>query len=397
MDPVARSIVEAVELNAKLLDDVQAAIWRTPEVRFEERKAHDLLTEELHKAGFRVTPSYILPTGFRAEYGTGGPCVCFVAEYDALPEAGHACGHNLIAEAALGASLALKKALDNAPGLSGRVVCLGTPAEEGGSGKELMLRGGALKDVDAVVMVHPSAVNDVAPPFMAVAKVRVRYTGRASYVVGAPACAVNALDAAVTAYTSAAAMRQHMRPSWKIHGVITNGGVVASVVPDEAELYYYYRAPNAIELEQLRRLLDNCFQGAAVSTGCALDLDWQGGYEPLLSNAPLADAFRRHTAALGLRLDEPRSGLSKVVFMASSDIGHVSHRVPTIQPTFTICSAPNHTPEFAAAAAHKDAQAPTLLMAKAMALTGLDLFRDPGLLPEVRKNFAENRAPSSTN
>ncbi|KAK8782924.1 hypothetical protein V5799_015735 [Amblyomma americanum] len=216
MDPVARSIVEAVELNAKLLDDVQAAIWRTPEVRFEERKAHDLLTEELHKAGFRVTPSYILPTGFRAEYGTGGPCVCFVAEYDALPEAGHACGHNLIAEAALGASLALKKALDNAPGLSGRVVCLGTPAEEGGSGKELMLRGGALKDVDAVVMVHPSAVNDAAPPFMAVAKVRVRYTGRASYVVGAPACAVNALDAAVTAYTSAAAMRQHMRPSWKV-------------------------------------------------------------------------------------------------------------------------------------------------------------------------------------
>ncbi|XP_077492378.1 xaa-Arg dipeptidase-like [Amblyomma americanum] len=182
-----------------------------------------------------------------------------------------------------------------------------------------------------------------------------------------------------------------------IHGVITNGGVVASVVPDEAELYYYYRAPNAIELEQLRRLLDNCFQGAAVSTGCALDLDWQGGYEPLLSNAPLADAFRRLTAALGLGLDEPRRGLRKVVFMASSDIGHVSHRVPTIQPTFTICSAPNHTPEFAAAAAHMDAQAPTLLMTKAVAFTGLDLFRDPGLLPEVRKNFAENRAPSSTN
>ncbi|XP_070390154.1 xaa-Arg dipeptidase-like isoform X2 [Dermacentor albipictus] len=348
MDPVARCVVETVDVNAKLLNDVQASIWRVPEVRFEEKKAHDLLTEELYKAGFRVTPSYVLPTGFRAEYsrpGISGPCICFVAEYDAVSEVGHACGHNLIAEAALGASLALKKGLETTPDLPGRVVCLGTPAEEGGSGKLLMTKGGALADVDAVIMAHPSSVNDVAPPYLA---------------------------------------------SGKVHGVITHAGLVANVIPDEAELLYYYRAPNALELEQLRRLLENCFQGAAVSTGCTLDLDWQAGYEALLTNWPLADAFRKSAASLGLQLESKT--LSKVFFIASSDMGHMSQRVPTIQPTFAVCSAPNHSRDFAAAVCHKEAQGPTLLMAKAMALTGLELFRNPELLKEVRKSFSEGLA-----
>ncbi|XP_054917904.1 xaa-Arg dipeptidase-like [Dermacentor andersoni] len=393
MDPVARCVVEMVDVNAKLLNDVQASIWRMPEVRFEEKKAHDLLTGELYKAGFRVTPSYVLPTGFRAEYSQpdiSGPCICFVAEYDAVSEVGHACGHNLIAEAALGASLALKKALETTPDLPGRVVCLGTPAEEGGSGKLLMAKGGALADVDAVIMAHPSSVNDVAPPYLASGKVHVRYTGKALYVVSAPPHPVNALDAAVTAYTAVTAMRQHMRPTWKVHGVITRAGLVANVIPDETELLYYYRAPNALELEQLRRLLENCFQGAAVSTGCTLDLDWQAGYEALLTNWPLAEAFRKSAASLGLQLES--KSLSKVFFIASSDMGHMSQRVPTIQPTFAVCSAPNHSRDFAAAVCHKEAQGPTLLMAKAMALTGLQLFRDPELLKKVRKSFSEGLA-----
>ncbi|KAH6947178.1 hypothetical protein HPB50_017318 [Hyalomma asiaticum] len=396
MDPVARWVIETVDVNAKLLNDVQAMIWRVPEVRFEEKKAHDLLTEELYKAGFKVTPSYVLPTGFRAEYsrpGFSGPCVCFLAEYDALSEMGHASGHNLIAEAALGASLALKKALEMTPDLRGRVMCLGTPAGEGGCGKLLMTKGGALADVDAVIMAHPSSVNDVAPPYLAVGKVRARYTGKTLYVVSAPSHPVNALDAAVAAYTAVTAMRHHMKPSWKVHGVITRAGVVANVIPDETELFYYYQAPNALELEQLRRLLENCLQGAAVSTGCSLDMDWQGGYEALLTNRPLADAFRKNAAALGLQL-QPRSP-ARLVFLSSSDMGHVSQLVPTIQPTFAVCSAPIHSREFAAAVSYKEAQVPTLLVAKAMALTGLKLFRDPELLKEVRKNFSEGLALST--
>ncbi|XP_037505511.1 xaa-Arg dipeptidase [Rhipicephalus sanguineus] len=316
-----------------------------------------------------------------------------MAEYDALSEMGHSCGHNLIVEAALGASLALKKALETTADLPGRVICLGTPAGESGSSKLLMVNGGALADVDAVIMAHPSSVNDVAPPYFAMGKVRARYIAKALYMACAPSNPVNALDAAVTAYTAVTAMRQHIKPTWKVHGVITSAGLVANVVPDETELLYYYRAPNALELEQLRRLLDNCLQGAAVSTGCTLDMDWEGGYEALLTNGPLADAFCKSAASLGLQL-QPKSS-AKVLFLSSSDIGHVSQRVPTIQPTFAVCSAPNHSREFAAAVCYKDAQGPTLLMAKAMALTGLELFRDPELLKEVRKNFSEGLALSS--
>ncbi|KAL1448610.1 hypothetical protein MTO96_028213 [Rhipicephalus appendiculatus] len=397
MDPAARCVVETVDVNAKLLNDVQASIWRVPEVRFEEKRAHDLLTEELHKAGFQITPNYVLPTAFRAEYskpGVSAPCVCFMAEYDALSETGHCCGHNLIAEAALGASMALKKALETTADLSGRVICLGTPAGEGGSSKLLMAKGDALADADAVIMAHPSSVNDVAPPYLAVGKVRARYIARALSMACAPSNPVNALDAAVTAYSAVNAMRQHIKPTWKVNGVITSAGSVANVIPDETELLYSYRAPNALELEQLRRLLDNCLQGAAVSTGCNLDMDWEGGYEALLTNEPLADAFRKSAASLGLQL-QPKSS-EKLVFLSSSDMGHVSQRAPTIQPTFAVCSAPSHSREFAAAVCYKEAQAPTLLMAKAMALTGLELIRDPELLKEVRKNFFEGLAQSST-
>ncbi|XP_077548011.1 xaa-Arg dipeptidase-like [Haemaphysalis longicornis] len=342
----------------------------------------------------RVTPSYVLPTGFRAEYArsAGGitPCICFMAEYDALDELGHTCGHNLIAEAALGATLALKAALEQAPSLIGRVVCIGTPAEESGSGKVLMFKGGAFTGVDAVIMVHPSTVNDVAPPFLALGKVRARYTGRAAYVIGASTHNVNALDAAVTAHTAVSAMRQQIRPTWKVSGVISNGGMAANVIPDEAELYYFYHAPNAVELDHLRRMLENCLQGAAVATGCALDIDWQDGNEALLTNTPLADVFRKHAMMLGVNMD-PKPAC-KMVFMASSSIGMVSQRIPTIQPTYAISAAPNHSREFAVAAGHADAQGPTLIMAKVMALTGLELFRNTGLLPAIRKDFIESIA-----
>lgn len=392
-DSLAQIATDAVDSSAELLDRIQGDIWTHPELRFEEKKAHDLLTEELRKAGFDVTPSFVLPTAFKAEFNSfkasgTGPTVCFVAEYDALPDLGHACGHNLIAEAGFGAALALKRVLEISAHLSGRVVCMGTPAEEGGAGKALMMKGGAFTDVDVVLMVHPSALNDIAPPFLAVGKVRVRFQGKASHAAGFPWAGVNALDAAVSAYSSISVLRQQMKPSWKIHGVITKGGSAANVIPDDTELYYYYRAPDNAELEQVRRRMEACFQGAALATGCTVDLDWQGGYEALLTNGPLADVFREHAQALGASFSD-RQKSSRMVFMASSDIGHVSQRIPTIQPTFEICAAPNHSREFASAAGSREAQAATLIMTKALALTGLDVIRNPELLQEAVKHFRD--------
>ena len=211
-------------------------IWENPELSFEEFKAHELLTDYLEKESFAVERSYTgIKTAFRATFGSGRPNVCVICEYDALPDIGHACGHNLIAEAGVAAGLGIKAAMESCQGgIKGWVTVLGTPAEEGGGGKILLIENGAFEDVDVAMMVHPAPLNFVSAPFLASCTYQITYTGKPAHAAAFPWEGVNALDAAVIAYNSISALRQQMKPDWRVHGVITGGRGRSNIIPDKA-------------------------------------------------------------------------------------------------------------------------------------------------------------------
>ena len=213
------------------LYELSSEIWRNPELGFKEYKAHELLTSFLEKKGFAVEHSFTgIETAFRATFGSGRPNVCVICEYDALPEIGHACGHNLIAEAGVAAGLGLKTALESKNASKGRVTVLGTPAEEGGGGKVYLIENGAFEDVDIAMMVHPAPYTVLMPTFSAIGEFKITFTGKASHAAAFPWEGVNALDAAVLAYNSISVLRQQMKPTWCVHGIITNGGAKPNIM-----------------------------------------------------------------------------------------------------------------------------------------------------------------------
>jgi len=368
---------------------VSRAIHAQPELAFEEHEAAALLCGVLEGAGLPVARgAYGLETAFESEFGgdaARGGCVALLAEYDALPGIGHACGHNLIATAALGAALSLAALGSRLPG---HVRLLGTPAEERGGGKELMAQRGALDGVDAALMVHPAGVDLATMPCIAVADLTVRYRGVAAHASAMPDRGVNALDALVLGYQAIAALRQHIRPTERIHGIITKGGAAPNIVPEEAEGRFYVRARNAEELLPLKGRVEGCFQAGASATGAKLELVWQApDYLELRTNWPLAEAYQRNAEFLGRRffpLDKLPPGVQ-----GSTDMGNVSQRVPSIHPM--IAAAPPHctihNAEFATWAASEMGDRAALDGAKALAMTALDFLCDEALRKRVREAF----------
>jgi len=369
---------------------VSHAIHAKPELAFEEREAAALLCRTIEQAGLTVARgAYGLETAFECEFGApappAGPRVALLAEYDALPGIGHACGHNLIATAALGAGLALAALGARLPG---RVRLLGTPAEERGGGKELMAEQGAFDGVDAALMVHPSGVDLATMPCIAVADLTVRYRGVAAHASAMPDRGVNALDALVLAYQAVAALRQHIKPTERIHGIITQGGLAPNIVPEESEGRFYVRARNADELAPLKRRVEGCFQAGAAATGATLELIWHApDYLDLRTNWPLAGVYQRNAESLGRRFF-PFEKLPPGV-QGSTDMGNVSQRVPSIHPM--IAAAPPHVTihnaEFAKWAASDMGDAASIDGAKALAMTALDFLCDAKLRQDVREAF----------
>ena len=367
---------------------VSRGIHGEPELNFQEVKAAARLTGAAERHGLPVERgAYGLATAFEAEFGrANSACVAILAEYDALPEIGHACGHNLIATAALGASLALARLGDRLPG---RVRFLGTPAEEGGGGKELMARQGAFKGVDAAMMIHPYGFNLATMPTLAITAVTATYHGKAAHAAVQPWDGVNALDALVMGYQAIAALRQHIRPTERLHGIISDGGKAANVVPERAGGVFYIRSDTAKSLEALRRRAVACLEAGATATGARLVVDTPGvDYLDLATNWPLADAFQRNAEVLGrefLALDDPvakRAG--------STDMGNVSHYVPSIHPM--LAAAPKdcviHHPDFTRWAGSEMGDQAAIDGAKAMAMTALDFLVDEDLRRSVRTSFA---------
>ena len=368
------------------LSSLSSEIWSNPELGFKEYKAHQLLTDFLEKKGFSVECSYTgIETAFRATFGSGRPNVCVICEYDALPEIGHACGHNLIAEAGVAAGLGLKAVLESSDAPKGRLTVMGTPAEETTGGKIDLIKNGAFDDVDMAMMVHPSPHDIISPSILAVKAITVTYTGKAAHAAAFPWEGVNALDAAVMAYSSISVLRQQMKPSWRVHGVIVRGGVDPAIIPEDVCVRYYVRAPVKAELCLLVKRVRACFDAAAQATGCSVEIvEDKDPYCELIGNDKLANTYARNLENVG------KGGAAMTQELAiSTDMGNVSYVVPCIHPMYRIGTGAevNHTREFTRVANTPEAHAETLVAAKAMAHTGVDVLTTDGLLEEIRKNF----------
>lgn len=386
LDAVKDQIDRAVDDLAPVLLDASHRIHERPELGFEEHHAHDVLTTVLADAGLDVTPhAYGLDTAFSARGGRGGPTIAVLCEYDALPVIGHACGHNVIGTAGVGAGIAAAMVADE---VGGTVVVLGTPAEEGGGGKIVMAERGAFADVDAALMVHPAGLDLARFGAIAIQQVQVTYHGRAAHAAAAPQAGRNALDAAVLGYVNVAALRQHIRPDERVHGIFTEAGDAPNVVPERAAATWYVRSPTVRGLQKLKDRVLACLEAGAAAAGCTMDVDWvDPAFANMVDNEPMIERYRANLARTGRTLIDPAS-LDAIV--GSTDMGNVSHVVPSIHPMIAVSppAVAIHTQDFVRYARGPEGDQAVLDGAKAMAGTIVDLWAEPGTLDEVTAAFA---------
>lgn len=360
-----------VDELANSLCEISHDIWDHPELCFEETHAHDRLCDELEAHGLQTTRhAYGLETAFEARAGNEGPEVAVLCEYDALPGIGHACGHNVIAAAGLGAGLAAAAVAKEA---GGRVRILGTPAEEGGGGKVYMAREGALDGLCAAMMVHPADQDLAMMDVIANQQVIVDYHGKAAHAAAAPHLGINALDAAVIGYTAVSALRQHIKATERIHGVFLDGGDKPNIVPSHASMHWYVRAADMDDLEELKARVLAALQSGATATGAEMTFQWQDpAYADMITDQALIDLYCANSEYLGrpVALDTANP------VMGSTDMGNVSHDVASIHPMIAVAppGVAIHTPEFAGFARGPEGDAAVLDGAKALACTVIDTW-----------------------
>jgi amidohydrolase len=364
------------QLHARMVD-LSHRIHANPEMGFEEVKAATWISEILSAEGFHVTMGVgDLPTAFRATAGNGPLHIAFCAEYDALAGIGHACGHNIIAAAAVGAGIAASAVADDV-GLT--ITVMGTPAEEkgDGGGKILLLEKGAFAAIHAAMMVHPTPYDALTPKIIAASMFEVQYTGKEAHASAFPELGINAADALTIAQTAIGLLRQHIMPTDRIHGIITYGGEAPNVVPAYATARYIVRGETLADLEKLRSRVYRCFEAGALATGAKLKII--GGdkpYSQMIHDPDIAAYYRRNAESLGRVFPEPAAEARKVV--ASTDMGNVSLVIPAIHPMIGIKSLPaaNHQRDFAAQCITDSADRAVHDGALAMAWTAIDLAND---------------------
>jgi amidohydrolase len=362
--PAARSTVDG---DREQLVALSHRIHAHPELKFEEVQSSAWTAGMLADAGMPVDFGVCeLPTAFSSRIGDGPLHIAICAEYDALPMIGHACGHNIIAAMAVGAGRALAPLVDE---LGITLSVIGTPAEEGGGGKILMLERGAFDGVHASLMVHPTPTEDLYPRVSAVAHMRVQYTGRESHAAIAPELGINAADALTVAQVAIGLLRQHLRPFDQIHGIVTHGGDATNVVPAHTEGTWMARSRTLTDLDELRPRIEHCFEAGALATGSTLVIsDVCPPYAHMEHDHDLVEAYRANAGALG----RPESQDGVATF--STDMGNVSLAIPSIHPCIAIETggAVNHQPEFTQAAVNASADRAVTEGALAMAWTVID-------------------------
>lgn len=367
---------ERIERARSTVIPLSHRIHAHPELGFQEERAANWLCEALADAGFAVERGICdLPTAFVARVGSGPLHLAICAEYDCLPGIGHACGHNIIAASAVGAGMALAHVVDDV-GLTVSVV--GTPAEESGGGKVLLLERGAFAGVHAAMMVHPAPVDIAAPSMLAWSQFDVHYHGKEAHASAFPELGINALDALTIAQTSIGLLRQHIRPADRVHGIITKGGDAANVVPAHTSARYMVRAESMGDLEEIRAKVMRCFEAGALATGAQLEIEAAGPpYAEIKHDADLVAVYRKNAEQLGRFFPD----LGPRVLAGSTDMGNISQALPSIHPTIGLGCFPivNHQPEFAAFCATPVADQALLDSALAMAWTALDVAGDADL------------------
>jgi amidohydrolase len=382
-------LLDAAKSKYLLAQNISEKLWNNPELSYQEYESVKLLASCFKEHKFHVQRfSGRLSTAFVASYGAGRPNIAVICEYDALPSIGHGCGHNLIAEAGIIAGLAIKDVLEAYSGaIQGTVTVFGTPAEEGGCGKAVMIQEGLFEGIDVAIMAHPSPYNDAfLYTYLAVQHVLVTYHGEEGNVSCVQWEGKNALDAAVLAYNSVSLLRQQIKPECRVHGIITEGGTTPEIVPGRTQLCYYIRAPHKKQVGEIRQKMDACFKSSAAATGCSVDITEPCPmYESLLTNDRLASVFVEEANTQGLEFPTRTTG----ALCGSTDMGNVSQIVPSIHPKYRICTAKNHTAEFTVASNTPQAHAITQKIGVAMGLTALRIFQDERLLEEILSEFKQ--------
>ncbi len=370
MDP-KQAAREHLDKLAPQLIEISHRIHANPELSFQEEQASKWLAAALEAGGLKVDRGVCgLPTAFAARAGSGPLHVAICAEYDALPGIGHACGHNIIAAAALGAGLVLAP-LAESLGLTLSV--LGTPAEEGGGGKILMLEGGAFDGVNAAMMVHPAPMEAVDFPMIAAAIFQVHYHGKAAHASAYPDLGINAADALTVAQTAIGLLRQSLRSTDRVHGIVTKGGDAANIIPAHASASYMVRGATLAQMEQVLAKVMRCFEAGALATGARLEVESERPYAEVAADTEIAAVYEANALALGRVFPPPVADRMRNAM--STDMGNVSLVIPSIHAALGIGSLPavNHQPEFAAHAVTPAADKAVLDGALAMAWTVIDL------------------------
>ncbi len=350
----------------------------------EEFKTSQSMREFL--AGFTMeTGLASMPTAFRASVGSGGPVVALLAEMDALPGMGHGCGHNIVGAASAGAAVALRRVLGDGNLLSGTVVVLGTPAEEQGHGKTELVKAGVFDGIDVAMMVHGSSRRTVAKQFLGLMELNLTVSGRTSHASAYPEEGINALDGVIQTFNSINALRQQLGPDLRVHGIITDGGRAPNIIPDRSEARFFVRAGRMEDLDALKSRVVKCAEGAALATGCTLEVTRVGEPNaPLKRNKAFADLYRGSLKFLGLVED----GHPVDRNLGSSDIGNVSQVVPAIHPNVPIRKGIKvHTREFADATIEPDGHRALLEGVKTLGLTAIEIIGNPANLERIKKEF----------
>jgi amidohydrolase len=378
-------LAAAVEAARDEIIELSHRIHETPEPAFEEHHASRWVADAIRRNGYEVEhPTGRLATAVRGRLrggkGGDGPRIGLLAEYDALPGLGHGCGHNTMAASGVGAAIALASI---APQIAGEIVFLGTPAEERGSGKQVMIDDGLFAGLDAALLFHPSDRNLVKAVALASVDVEVVFTGLQAHAASDPWKGRNALDALVLLFGSIGLWRQQLRPEARVHGIVVEGGTAANIIPDRTVGRFMVRSFDQPYFEELQARFRQLVDGAALAANCKGEVTFSGGSTTMKHNATIGDRFLANMTAYGLTEGPPEESVG------STDMGNVSHVCPAIHPYLAICDegVPGHSIEFRDAAATARADATTMMAATLVAQTAYELFADPSLVDAAWREF----------
>lgn len=386
-----QTALQAIDRESERFKSIARFIGSHPELGHEEFQACERLTGELEASGFTVEREVLgIPTAFVAKYRSAkpGPVIAFLAEYDALPDLGHACGHHLICSMSVAAAVGVKSILDRT---GGEIRVYGTPAEETKGAKIPMSEAGLFDDVDAALMAHPYYRFERSGKSLAMDAIQFEFFGKAAHAAANPSAGINALDAVIQLFNSINALRQQLEDHVRIHGIIVNGGQAANIIPDYACAQFYVRSATRPHTNMVVEKVMNCAKGAALQTGCTWKAsNYEYSYDELITNERLSRAFTDNLVQLGIRPEEIHTADDH----GSVDLGNVSRRCPAIHPYVKVIDEMHllHTKEFRDLAMTERAFDSMILGAKALAATACDLLLDAELLKAVKEEFKQATA-----